>query len=90
MIRTTIKDQSENVDGELNVVIEDEPQGITIYIEGYGDNGSAEGHGSPIFLELYRGELRLHVWDDINEGDPKTINLEGAREDKRDTVEDCL
>jgi len=58
-------------------------QGVVIDAKGYGDCCSADGHGSPVFLELYQGQLRLIVFADINEQDPEIINLDGAKEDRR-------
>jgi hypothetical protein len=53
-----------------------------IFIEpkGYGDAGSADGCGCPIVIELERGRLRVHLFDDIFRESPTTIDLEGARE----------
>lgn len=51
---------------------------------GYGDHDSIDGDGSPIFLEVHEGRLRLLVWADINQEDPThVIDLEGARESAR-------
>ena len=50
---------------------------------GYGDKTSADGHGWPIGLEIWQGRLRLIIFDDINEEDPKIIDLENATEDSR-------
>lgn len=59
-------------------------RGVTIAAEGHGDYGSTSGHGSPLYLELYRGSLRLIVWSDINSEEPThIIDLTGAREDRR-------
>jgi hypothetical protein len=55
---------------------------ISIFPQGYGDLGSTEGHGCPVFLELNEGRLRLIVFADIKQEDPThIIDLEGARED---------
>jgi hypothetical protein len=62
---------------EVTVIIGD--GGIEIKTSGYGH--PSETDGSPMFIELYNGELVLHVWDDINKQDPRTISLEGAREE---------
>lgn len=51
--------------------------------EGHGDFSSMDGHGSPICIEYYEGEVRVLVWDDINAQDPKIISLAGARESLR-------
>lgn len=56
---------------------------ISIFPEGYGDFGSADGHGCPLFIELYEGRLRLIAFADINQQDPSIIDLEAAREDQR-------
>ena len=69
--------------GSLTVRVTADASTISIYPEGYGDFGSADGHGCPIFLELYEGRLRLIVFSDINEQDPAIIDLDGAREDRR-------
>ena len=58
--------------------------GISVLAEGYGDGGSAEGHGTPVFIEVYRGELRAIIWADINNEEPThIIPLGGARESNR-------
>lgn len=62
--------------------------GVTVFAEGYGQRASAEGHGPPVFLELYGGELRLLVWADINSEEPThIIPLGGAREARREPDE---
>lgn len=51
---------------------------------GYGDHDSADGEGCPILLDLFGGKFMLHVWGDINKGNPThQIDLEGALETKR-------
>jgi hypothetical protein len=87
---TTMKFTLKDVMGPDNaplkgeVVVEGGDRGIAIRIEGYGDLGSAEGHGTPILLERHEGRLRLVIWDDINQEEPTAIiGLEGARESKR-------
>lgn len=60
-------------------------RGIDIFFEGYGQNGMAEGHGSPIYIELYEGKPKLMVWADINNEEPtRVIDLSGAKESKRE------
>lgn len=56
----------------------------------YGDASSSDGHGFPVALEIWRGRLRLVVFDDINSEDPKIIDLENAKESCRieDSQED--
>ena len=63
---------------EITIVVD--PNGVSIEAKGYGDFGSAEGHGSPVYLELYRGNLRLVVSPDIKEEEPMIVDLAGAKE----------
>ncbi len=72
-------------DGEekLRVRIKKTSNSIDIVPDGYGDFGSEDGQGVPILLEIYEGELRLIVWNDINSEDPMIINMEGAKETNR-------
>ena len=58
------------------------PEGGQLWIqpEGYGDKCSADGHGRPVGLEIWEGRLRLIVYNDINEEEPRIIDLENARE----------
>jgi len=77
----TDNDASSN---SINVGIEQINVGLLIKPKGYGDKCSNDGDGCPVFLEVYKGELRLIVWSDINQEDPThIINLEGAKETKR-------
>jgi hypothetical protein len=83
---TTLKDAHPDHSGALPIRLVVSPNGVALYAAGYGDGGSAEGHGTPVFIELYRGELRVLVWGDINREDPThIIPLGGAREDRRQT-----
>lgn len=57
---------------------------LEIRADGYGEMNAAEGHGSVLALEVYESRLRLLVFSDMNvEGPTHTIELEGAREDRR-------
>ena len=69
--------------GTLSIRIEASDFAISIYPQGHGDSGSADGHGCPLFIEFYQGRLRVIAFPDINEPDPKIIDLSGAREDTR-------
>lgn len=82
-MKTTLIDVDADHVSELPIRVVVSPLGVSIYANGYGDYGTAQGHGSPVFLELHRGRLRLIVWSDINNEDPTIISLEGAREDRR-------
>jgi hypothetical protein len=81
---TRLKDADPDYTDKLPIRLEVSPGGISLYAEGFGDHGSAENHGSPVYVELHRGILRLVVWADINkEGPTHVIPLNGAREDRR-------
>jgi len=67
--------------GSLPIKIVSNDSAISIFPEGYGDFGSAPGHGFPVFLELYEGRLRLVVFPDINDQEPTIIALEAARDE---------
>jgi len=56
---------------------------ISVYPMAYGDFGSTDGHGCPLFIELYQGRLRVIAFPNINEQDPQIIDLDAAREDTR-------
>lgn len=59
-------------------------EAVYLFAEGYGDAGSADGHGSPVIIENHCGELRVIVWGDINSQEPThVIGLDGARESQR-------
>jgi hypothetical protein len=82
-VEITLIDADTEHSDKLPVKIAASPHGVSIYAEGHGDFGSAEGYGTPVFLELHRGRLRLLVWADINREDPThDIDLSGAREDR--------
>jgi len=66
----------------LQVRVTANDSAISIFPEGYGDFGSAPGHGCPVFLELYQGRLRLIVFPDINKQEPTIIDLESARDER--------
>lgn len=81
---TVLRDVDPDQRGSLPVRVVANESAVSIFPEGYGDFGSAEGHGCPVFLELHQGRLRLVVFADINREDPThIIDLEGAREDRR-------
>ena len=81
---TVLIDADSDYPTKLPIRITISPNGVSVYAEGYGDGGSAEGHGTPVFLELYRGELRAIIWANINSEDPTyIIPLNGARESNR-------
>ena len=80
-LSTVLKDVGPDHRGSLAVRVVANESSISIFPHGYGDFGSAEGSGCPLFLELHQGRLRLVVFADINREDPThIIDLEGARE----------
>ena len=82
-IETTLIDADPSFDGRQPIKVVADQRGVSIEAKGHGDCCSADGHGSPVFLELHQGHLRLIVFADINEQDPTIIDLDGAREDRR-------
>ncbi len=90
-LETKLLDADPSSDHRLPIKITTDERGVTIAAEGHGDYGSEDGHGSPIFLELYQGRLRLLVWADINSEEPThIIDLAGAKEDQRNESEHPL
>ena len=85
-----LTDADPEFSGMLPFRIEASDFAISIYPKGHGDFGSADGHGCPLFLEYYRGCLRVIVFPDINEQDPQIIDLSGAREDHRSSEDTRL
>jgi hypothetical protein len=80
----TLIDADPDHDANLPIRLAGSPHGVSLFALGYGDRTSAEGHGSPVFLELHKGELRLLVWGDINAEEPThIIPLGEAREHRR-------
>ena len=80
-LTTILNDADSRSSKTLQVRVTGNHSAISIFPEGYGDFGSAPGHGCPVFLELYRERLRLVVFPDINSQEPTVIDLEAARED---------
>ena len=81
-LTTTLKDADPESSDTLQVRVDANDSAILIFPKGYGDFDSATGHGCPVFLELYQGRLRLIMFADINDEEPKIIDLESAREDQ--------
>ena len=89
-MNTVLSDAHPDHLGQIAVRVVANTSDLSIFAESYGDFGSADGHGCPLFIELYEGRLRLVVFNDINEEDPTIIDLEGAREDQRIETEHPL
>lgn len=85
--KTTIEVKLADADseslGSLSIRIEASDFAISIFPQGHGDFGSADGHGCPLFLEYYQGRLRVVAFPDINVEDPTIIDLSNAMEDHR-------
>lgn len=82
-VATTLLDADEE-GGSLGLTADFQPLGLTLAFPGYGTAGMAEGHGWPVAVEVYKKELRVLVWGDINQEDPThIISLEGALESNR-------
>ena len=57
---------------------------VWIQPDGYGDKTSQDGHGYPIGIEMWEGELRVVLFKDINEEDATIISMEQAKETNRE------
>lgn len=67
------------------VVVEGDRRGVCLDFEGYGVSCCEPGYGGLVYVELYKGELRVLIWDDVNEEDAThIISLEGAKEENRE------
>ena len=86
-LTTHLTDADPDSSESLQVRVTGNQSAISIFPEGYGDFGSAPGHGCPVFLEFYKGRLRLIVFPDINDQEPTIIDLEGAREEQHVSCE---
>lgn len=86
-MKTTLSDNAEGHFGVVDITVRSNGSFLEIQPHGYGEP-TAEPPGSPVCLELYEGRLRLIVWNDINEEEPRILDLEGARETCRKA--DCV
>jgi len=74
----------------LKVKVQLRGNGIFVMPKGYGDCASQDGHGTPVMIEYYEGDLRVLVWSDINQEDPTYIlSLDKALESKRKSCGKC-
>ncbi len=90
VIDVKLADADSETPGSLPIRIEVSDTAISIYPQGFGDCGSADGHGCPLFIELYRGALRVIAFPDINNETPKIIDLNGAKENRRRAADNLL
>lgn len=67
--------------GGCTVTVVKEGAFLYLYPEGYGEPEAEDGCGSPVFLEVAGGRLRVVVSPDIRDAGKRVlIDLEGARE----------
>jgi hypothetical protein len=82
-MRLTNKDPDGNQRHSVNLrVVGKRNDWLQIFPEGYGEPLAIKGQGSPVLLEVYNGELRVVVFQDILEQEPTILSLEKAREDR--------
>jgi len=81
----TLIDQSGEHSDSVQVNVECSTHGtLLVSPKGFGDCCSLDGHGTPIGIEVWEGELRVIIWADINQEDPThIIPLTGALESRR-------
>lgn len=61
---------------------------LEIYVEGYGERDADDGDGSIVQIEIWEGELRVLVRQNINCADPTVMNMEMAKEIHRRDIEE--
>tara|TARA_Y100000310_G_scaffold111606_1_gene109989 strand:- start:4191 stop:4475 length:285 start_codon:yes stop_codon:yes gene_type:complete len=83
ILNTKLVDSQSDDNASLDVAIIAGPDGICLNVKGYGEQSSELDTARPIIIEFYEGKLQILAWTDINEGDPQIIDMEGARESKR-------
>lgn len=83
VIEIKLKDMSGNgFTRKGKVTISD--QGIGVDFKGYSTATTIPDEGQPIWIELHDTEVKVHLWDNINDEDPFTLSMEGAREEFRE------
>lgn len=87
MNKVVITDSAETSDGPFGntceIIITPNGHGVEIHPVGT----STHDGGAPIYLELYKGQLRLFVWGDIDSQDPTSvISLQEAMESTKGQV----
>jgi hypothetical protein len=86
-VEVTLKDvmRGDGKSRDLRVTLEISEEGVKINPEGYGDNCSEDGKGTPALLELADGAFRVVCWQDINREDhTQIVEFEDALESKRE------
>ena len=83
-VNTLLRDGWNNDPTPVPCVIEHGDYSIFIRPDGHGDCGTLAGHGWPVVIEYYKGDVRVIVWADINQEDPThVISLASAKESNR-------
>ena len=86
-IKLILKDADPNTPGETEVTVGWSNQGIEITPAGTGTYDSEDG--APIFIERYKGHVRVIIHSDINKEEPTHIvSLGGAWRSLEGQVED--
>jgi len=74
-------DGPQNLERSGHVELLDHGRGLQIFVKGHGEKTAMPGNGTPIYIEIWEGKLRVILWPDINEEDPIIVNMDGAREE---------
>lgn len=70
-----------NPAAKLEARVQLRPNGIEVFLAGYGTNDMEPGAGPVLFVEFYEGVPKLHVWADITtDGMTDSIDLSRASE----------
>lgn len=78
VLKLTVED---GAGGTKEITITRETHGVSVHLEGTGCMEMDEC--APIYIEFYAGQPRVLVWDDINNPEPTTIELDKALESNR-------
>jgi hypothetical protein len=79
----TLRDKSDEGTKSVPITVMADSDWLAIRPQGYGEAEAMDGHGDPVLLEVWNGELRLVVGTDINDPHKSVVSLEGAREELR-------
>lgn len=82
-----LRDNNMEHNTEVRVEVRHENGFLSIHPQGYGEHTAADGHGSPVLLEVWEGHLRVIVAPDINSEEQQITDLENARENNRKDTE---
>ncbi len=84
-----LEDKSDQSNHKVTGEVEVSAYGVSIRFDGYGTFDCESDRGWPIHIEYWQGKLRILIWDDINDEEPKVIPLEEARTEKYRNGELC-